>query len=105
MLNRKLNKIEGEKSRHIGIFDKGLIAKQNLRSLTDEIRDRKIRLETKKIEYQRVMHNRPSVNTSKNSRKYGKIIRRKIVFRTKAINSLSCERKGRSSSISSNNLR
>ena len=82
-LDRKLNKIEEENNRYIDIFGKGLITEQKLRSLTDELRDKKMSLETKKIEYQRVLRNRPKVSPSKIAENMVKLLEEELSFEQK----------------------
>ena len=82
-LDRKLKKLEEENSRYIDIFGKGLITEQKLRELTDGLRDKKMSLETKKIEFKRVLNTRPSISPLKIAENMVKLLEEKLSFEQK----------------------
>ena len=70
-------------NRYIDIFGKGLITEQKLRELTDELRDKKMSLETKKIEFKRVLNTRPSISPLKIAENMVKLLEEKLSFEQK----------------------
>ncbi len=79
----KLKKLEQENDRYIDAFGKGLINENKLRALTEELRDRKLDLETKKLEYKQILNNRPTISPLKLAENMVKLLQDKLSFEDK----------------------
>lgn len=79
----KLKKLEQENDRYIDVYGKGLITENKLRSLTEELRDRKLDLETKKLEYKQILNNRPTISPLKLAENMVKLFKEKLSFEDK----------------------
>lgn len=82
-INSKLKKLDAENDRYIDIFGKGIIDEQKLRSLGDELRDRKIELEMKRLEYKQLIQNKPVVSPSKVAKNMLKLLEKELSFEDK----------------------
>ncbi len=82
-INGKLKKLDAENDRYIDIFGKGIIDEQKLRSLGDELRERRIELEMKKLEYNQLIQDKPNVSPSKIAKNMVKLFKEKLSFEDK----------------------
>lgn len=82
-INNKLKKLDVENDRYIDIFGKGIIDEQKLRSLSDELRDRKIELEMKKLEYNQLIQSKPVISPSKIAQNMVELLEKELSFEDK----------------------
>lgn len=82
-INDKLKKLDKENDRYIDIFGKGIIDEQKLRALSDDLRDRKINLEMKKLEYNQLIRSKPSINASKIAQNMVRLLEKELSFEEK----------------------
>ncbi len=82
-INDKLEKLEQENDRYIDIFGKGLISEEKLRALTEELRDKKIDLETRKLEFNQILNNRSSVSPTKIAENMVELLSENLPFEVK----------------------
>ena len=79
-INSQLKKLEQESDRYIDIFGKGIIDEQKLKSLSSEIREKRIDLETKKLEYSQIIHNISPITPSKIAENMVKLLEKDLSF-------------------------
>ncbi len=82
-INSKLKKLNEENDRYIDIFGKGIIDEQKLRSLGDELRERKIELEMRKLELNQLINNKPAITPTKLAQNMVKLLSEDLPFEDK----------------------
>lgn len=68
---------------YIDAFEKELIHKNKLRALIEELRDRKLDLETKKLEYKQILNNCLTISPLKLVENMVKLLQEKLSFEDK----------------------
>lgn len=82
-ISDKLKKLDAENDRYIDIFGKGMIDEQKLRSLNDDLQDRKIALEMRKLELNQLINNKPDISSAKLAENMIQLLEKDLPFEEK----------------------